>query len=246
MFFRPVLAGAVIGTVAANSAARSADRRYQSSALEAEVARANAEALRAQDEANRARKEAEEAKLRNRTQAAVPAVAATNTVNVTVPYGVLPGQSFSISYEGQSYRIGCPLNVTAGQTISVSLPVRQPIVATPAVATAPTTAIYTSQEVHHVQTPSYAATGRDLFNLSYSPTMPSTPSTMDSYELCDVVLDHLVDESNRSIMAHGIISVAKGEQVYLIEGDLINGLGGAYKDYVGVESVTSKKRGKVR
>eukprot|EP00510_Aplanochytrium_minuta_P006378 CAMPEP_0184010288 /NCGR_PEP_ID=MMETSP0954-20121128/3123_1 /TAXON_ID=627963 /ORGANISM="Aplanochytrium sp, Strain PBS07" /LENGTH=76 /DNA_ID=CAMNT_0026289847 /DNA_START=271 /DNA_END=501 /DNA_ORIENTATION=- len=76
--------------------------------------------------------------------------------------------------------------------------------------------------------------------------MPSTPSTMDSYELCDVVLDHLVDESNRSIMAHGIISVAKGEQVYLIEGDLINGLGGAYKDYVGVESVTSKKRGKVR
>jgi hypothetical protein len=47
-----------------------------------------------------------------------------------------------------------------------------------------------------------------------------------------VTIDHLIDAPEAR--AHGIIPVRKGELVYLVEGDLSDGLGGAFHEYVRV------------
>mmetsp|Transcript_25469 Transcript_25469/g.31273 ORF Transcript_25469/g.31273 Transcript_25469/m.31273 type:complete len:280 (-) Transcript_25469:1596-2435(-) len=250
MFFRPVLAGAVIGTVAAGSAARASERRHQNMALQEEVAYANAQARAAQDEANKARREAERAAETNARpkQAQVINQAVNSNVQVTIPYGVIPGQNFNINYNNQNYTITCPASAQGGQTITVYLPAPQAQAQVVAVATgtpiqaAPVPAFSYSSPPAVSVTPTPPAfappvlDGKDLFNLSLS---------SNNYERFVLTMDHLVDETDPRISSHGIIAAFKGDIVYLLEGDLQNGLGGVYKDYVLVELVNSGRRGKI-
>jgi len=61
-----------------------------------------------------------------------------------------------------------------------------------------------------------------------------------------VVLDHVVDETNEMVRRHGIVSVRKGQRLNLLKGDLENGLGHPYEDYVLVEEKDGQRReGKV-
>ena len=68
------------------------------------------------------------------------------------------------------------------------------------------------------------------------PTMlPPPPPAMRPTSRFRLTADHLVDEKDPAVAAHNILSVPAGAEVHLRNGDLQNGLGAPYADYVEVE-----------
>mmetsp|Transcript_3634 Transcript_3634/g.4055 ORF Transcript_3634/g.4055 Transcript_3634/m.4055 type:complete len:186 (+) Transcript_3634:1-558(+) len=147
---------------------------------------------------------------------------------------------FQVSHGGRNYAVTCPNGVVAGQQITIALPA----VTTTAVATATPNYVPPPQP-QYVPPPSYSAPPA-VAPPAYAPTAPPSgkdlflEATMDTNETLYIMSkDHVVDESNPSIQQYGIISVTKGTQVKIVEGDLASGLGGSLGDYVRV-SVPSK------
>jgi len=219
-----------VGSAVAGSRSRKQAAAQQQAAMETQVAQANLAAAEAQKEAAEAQKAAEEAKLSSSmsnlsvSATAAPAPATVN-VSVAVPAGVGPGMQFQVNYSGQNYTITCPAGVVPGQQIQVALP------AAPLVPVASAQPSYAPAYAPPPTVPATAppprrpTSGKDLFLEATS----DTNETM--YKLSK---NHVVDENNPSIKSYGIISVYEGTKVKIIEGDLINGLGGALKDYVRV------------
>lgn len=84
--------------------------------------------------------------------------------------------------------------------------------------------------------------GKNLFAQAYTTTTTTTttsednppPSSRKTIRL-KAQLNHLVNEEDDSFSSHSIISIRKGEEVTLVDGDLSNGLKPPYQDYVLVE-----------
>ncbi len=80
-----------------------------------------------------------------------------------------------------------------------------------------------------------AAQGRQLLAQAYQPDI----------QYLELTFDHDVDENAELIKKHGVISAKRGERVILIKGDLKNGLGSPYQDYVEVKRLSDDKIGKI-
>lgn len=75
--------------------------------------------------------------------------------------------------------------------------------------------------------------------------LPASTSSSSAKPRLILTSDHAVDEHSPTMRKHKIISLRKDEIVVLLEGNLVDGLGGPYKDYVLVESAISGKRGRI-
>ncbi|GBG26265.1 Hypothetical Protein FCC1311_024862 [Hondaea fermentalgiana] len=208
--------------------------------MQHEVQAANERAAQAQMQAELARKDVEHQRemqkeqQRNQQRAQAVATNEMRSVTVTIPQGVYGGSAFSISYEGQTFRVTCPQGMGPGDRLTVQVPAPQPAVAV-AEAAPPVAAPVTAQ----MAAPVNRGSGRDLFRSAMVESFPPAAAAAvsgdsSSPESVELVLtsDHFVDEAQ--MKQFGIISVAKGTRVTLLEGDLVGGLGGAYKDYIRV------------
>jgi len=213
---RPVMAGLVVGgAVASNRARNQAQAQASAAQQQAAASQAQADMLRAEAE-RKERNEREDERMalererleleRQRTQMAAP----STKVSVIIPLGVQPGQQFQIQMNGQIHSVICPYGAMPGQNAVVDVP------------TGPQAVAIVQQPQPSLQQSS--SSGKDLFRQAMTGGGNSTDLVMKS--------DHIVDEAAMS--AYGIISVPAGTFVTLVEGDLVNGLGGAYKDYIKV------------
>jgi hypothetical protein len=231
----PLVAGMMVGGAMAH---RREERREQQMMTEMAVASDQAAIRQANANAELARAEAEA--LRRQT-AAQPAVAAAApgmvSVMVVVPAGVSAGMPFNVESGGRSYSVTCPAGVFAGQTLNVQLPAPTPVVAVaaapamavaaaPAPAPAPAPSMYPSN-------PSASNSGKNLFREAMLESSAPPPPALSANELV-LTANHLVDENSPQMRQFGIISLPAGTFVTLVEGDLVNGLGASYKDYIRV------------
>jgi hypothetical protein len=79
---------------------------------------------------------------------------------------------------------------------------------------------------------------------SMSSMSTTVPPPIMAYPKLILIQPHVVDEASPAMKQHNIISVQKGAIVDLLKGDLHQGLGGAYGDYVQVQT-DSGKSGKI-
>lgn len=222
---RPIGAPVMTGLLVGGAIARGQQQRRQQAEMQREVARANERAANAQMTAEQARRDAERAKAQNQ-QTVATTTTEMRSVTVVIPQGVGPGMSFNVSYEGQNYRVTCPQGMGPGQRLTVQLPAPQP-----AVAIASAAPIETAQPLKS------QGSGRDLFRSAMldDTSSSSVPMALPSFDQeLVLVADHKVDENSPQMRQFGIISISRGTRVVLVEGDLINGLGGPYKDYIRV------------
>ena len=96
-----------------------------------------------------------------------------------------------------------------------------------------------------------AQSGRDLLVdiMSDAPAQKSNwradEDATEGVTYAEVVSPHVVDERSPSIARYGIISLNKHDQVEIVQGDLVRGMGGKYADYVKVKRVADGKSGLV-
>ena len=84
--------------------------------------------------------------------------------------------------------------------------------------------------------------GKDLFKQAFN---DDNDDDKNKKTIIKAKKDHLVNEEDDSFSEHSIISIKKGEEVVLIDGDLINGLKPPYQDYVLVERCKDYEIGRV-
>jgi hypothetical protein len=225
----PLVAGMMVGGAMAH---RREEQREQMMMTEMVLAQDQAAIRQANANADLARAEAE---AYRRQTAAQPAVAAAApgmvSVMVVVPAGVSAGMPFNVESSGRSYSVTCPAGVFAGQTLNVQLPAPTPVVA---VAAAPAMAVAAAPA--HAQSmypsnPSASSSGKNLFREAMLESSAPPPPALSANELV-LTANHLVDENSPQMRQFGIISLPAGTFVTLVEGDLVNGLGASYKDYV--------------
>mmetsp|Transcript_17713 Transcript_17713/g.28665 ORF Transcript_17713/g.28665 Transcript_17713/m.28665 type:complete len:275 (+) Transcript_17713:151-975(+) len=219
----PVMTGLMVG----GAVSRNRQRRQHDAAMQQQVAQANAKAEEAQREAAAAKAEAEKqaavAEARAQSQPAQPT--GMIPVQVSVPAGVGPGATFNVQHGGQVFAVVCPAGVGPGQTIMINVPAPQPTVAV-AVAANPNSAMVAAPQPMMKK----QSSGKEIFRNA----MLETPQAGASKSLV-LVAPHMVDENSPQMKQFGIISIPNGTFVNLVEGDLLNGLGGGFKDYVRVE-----------
>jgi len=217
---RPVATGLLVGGAIAG---RRANARRQAG-MQAEVNAANQRASEAKMEAELAKKDAEYAQKSAVSQQAQPAtvVGGNSTVTVQIPAGVSAGMPFTIMHNGQSFQVTCPPGLGPGQMLTLQVP------ATVAVATATATASAAVPMQRHG-----SSGGKELFREAMMGSAPPPATGSASSDLV-LIADHHVDENSPQMRQFNIISLSKGTYVTLVEGDLVNGLGGGYKDYIKV------------
>lgn len=232
-----VAGAAIVGGAVAISAAERRRREEEAARLRAIEREREAEIRAREAEAALVASAAANQMAAANQQAAANAAAASGTqlVQLQVPAGVSAGMQFEVDFGGQRHFITCPAGVASGQTIQVSLPKAAPTVS--AVAAAPAPAPVAAPSAPPAYNPGLASRsdsaelGKQLLGMSLTPTQ---------YVL---TRDHIVNEADPRMAKHRIISCPVGAVVRLVNGDLVNGLGGAYKDYVEVEY--NGKTGKV-
>lgn len=236
------------GLMVGGAVARSRQNKQAQAQMQNDVAQANQRAADAEMSAALAAKDAEHAAAdaaAAQAQAPAPATAAAMAspamvnVTVTIPAGVGAGMPFNISHNGQTFSVACPQGSFAGQPLTVQLPAPQPAVAVAAAAPAPVAAApaYAAAASAPAAAPvtmqKHTSSGKEIFREAMLEASAPPPPATGSEDLM-VTADHLVDENSAQMKQFGIISVSKGMMVTLVEGDLVNGLGGSYKDYIKV------------